>query len=1282
MRRLLSIVCCVWLLSAAVWGANSTQGTDFWVTYLRNLRAGDCSLIAAAPTDATITVTNPLTHWTTSFTVPAGETAVCNVPRAQAYNTADGTTDSKGLHVTSTAPIALYASNYADGTYDATLVLPFPALGLEYIIQTYEDKQEAAEFALVATRDNTSVTITPHARTQDGHVKNVAYTITLHAGQTYQVFCDDPASDFSGTYIRSDKPVAVFAGHTCARVPVTNDWCDHLVEQQFPTSLWGTQFAVTKAVGQQGNQVMVTAQTNNTLVHVNGVQVAVLQALQTYAFRLTDNSAFVTSSEPVSCNLYIEGARNNNLHGDPSSVTILPTEQSTREITFSTFQTYSSQTHYANIVTTRDGASSMRLDGVSVADAFVPLNGSNTWLYARLPVAHGLHTLRTTKDGFVGYLYGMGHAESYAYAIGSSIYIQDHTTNGVGGTPYLEMEVSDVQCYKKAVTFTGYTNIDYTSVLWDFGDGSTANSLTASHTYASPGAYTVRFTVIKDDYRPTTTQMIVVSDMYRDTIHAELCEGEHYSINGQTYSTTGLYTVQQSSSAACDSLVILDLKVHPVYRTEEHATFPKGSSYRWHDHRYRTAGHYYDTLTTVHGCDSITELYLTETDALVELYDTICWQPTYRFRSHDYPLPPVDGYEDRDFINYTLCYRNKSNCTAYRMHLAIVPREGGEYTVYDTISDGQTYTWFGETYAVEGTYRKVLGDNNCMQNYTLHLTVLPFPIQVIDTAFCHGDTIRWNEHFYTEPGTYQDTLFSQVGIEGIYQLNISDRRVFTRLTASVNDDSYLFDGHLLTESGTYRYTYLSSDGCDSVVTLHLGLQEPCTIHTDEYLALCDEETVIWHEQPCSPGNEYHTSYLSVEGCDSIVTLHVTALEKKQMNLSVGLCPGDYYLMGAERLTEEGTYVYHLTSRKGCDSTVTLQLYYTPSYLDTLNTFTRVNEPYSWQGTQYTETGVYTVGLVASNGCDSVKVLQLDVLPACPMDNTEHLYDTITAGLTYPFEDALYTEQGVYTHTLIGQYNCDSIRILHLTVNNLHLHSVASSDSCANNGVLTLEVDYTGLVQSVRVHFDDASREAGWRDTLMEMPPDGLIRLPITARAGHYSVTVELLFRGEVAASYTLPVTLLYPSSVLEQAWNDVVVVLTHDYNGGYDFTAFQWYEDGQALAGETGSYLYRPLTMGAAYSALLTETDGTQMMTCPLIARPQQDISLYPTVVQPRQMIHCTATTEGLVTVYNALGVLVLRTELTAGDNLFAAPETTGLYIAKIHLNDSKNDKTYKLIIR
>ena len=192
----------------------------------------------------------------------------------------------------------------------------------------------------------------------------------------------------------------------------------------------------------------------------------------------------------------------------------------------------------------------------------------------------------------------------------------------------------------------------------------------------------------------------------------------------------------------------------------------------------------------------------------------------------------------------------------------------------------------------------------------------------------------------------------------------------------------------------------------------------------------------------------------------------------------------------------------------------------------------------------------------------------------------------------------------------------------------------------------------------------------------------LLDLPVTARAGQYNATIELLFRGEVIDRYTLPIRLLYPSSVLEQAWNDVIAVLTHDYNGGYDFAAFQWFEDGHLLVGETGPYLYRPLIMGAAYSALLTQTDGTQMMTCPLIAQSQQDISLYPTIVAPRQMIQCRTSEPGTLIVYNALGTMVLQRALVAGDNILEAPDATGLHMVRIRLREATNHKTYKLIIR
>lgn len=1074
MRRVLFIWISLLLSLTACLAAPSTEGREFWLTFMRNIRQGELSLFVSARENATVTVENPNTHWTTSFAVSPGKTATCTIPRAQGYMSSNGKVESKGIHVTSTTDISLFASNYADYTYDATLVLPVTALGNNYIIQTWEDNEETAEMAIVATTP-TTVTITPHARTKDDHVKNVSYDVHLQTGEVLQVQKADEYNNFSGTYIRSDKPIAVFAGHACAKVPESNDWCDHLVEQQRPTAYWGKQFALVKTIGQQGNRIMLTARDNNTIVSLNGTQVATLNALESYAFRLTENSAYLESSEPVACFLYPEGARANDLYGDPSSVTINPFEQRIRDITFATFHTQQSASNFVNIVTTYMGAQSMTLDGKSVSAAFEPLAGTTGMRFAQLPISQGTHTLHTSEDGFVGYVYGLGYCESYAYSLGSanySFYPEEHN-----GTPldylYREIKHTDAQCYRKPVTFTALTNIDYTSIEWDFGDGATASGLTATHTYAAPGAYTVTLTVHTDKYQTSTTETVLLSDMYRDTIHAEICEGEQYDIEGQTFTYSGVYTLKQSATETCDSLVVLDLNVHPKYFLSETASFPKGSSYTWHERRFRQPGVYRDSLLSVYGCDSVYELHLTQTDEEEEMYDTICYQPTYPFHGYNFPLPSVAGYEDRTYINYTLCYADKNKCKTYRIHLAIVPREGGEYTVYDTISAGQTYTWLGNSYMHEGIYRKVIGDNACKEIYTLNLTVLPFQVEVTDTVMCHEDSIVWRGRTYRTAGTYADTVASQTGIEKIYRLNLTDRRSFYEMSVSDVTD-YEFHSRLLSVSGTYRDTLTNAAGCDSVVTLYLDIAAP--------------------------------------------------------------------------------------------------------------------------------------------------------------------YPTLTA--------------------------------------------LEVEDGCADDGVLELELFYMGVVDRVGLAFDEKAHAAGFTDTVLPMPANGIVTLPFRARAGHFTGSAALIYRDSTTAQRPFAFTLLYPSSVLEQAWNDVIAVLTYDYNGGYHFEAFQWYENGVPIQGENRSYLYRPLLMGAEYSALLTETDGTQMMTCPLIAQPQTDLTLYPTLLTPGQALYCRVSEPAEMNLYDACGNRLMHRTLPAGTNTLTAPMAEGIYIVRIQPTAAQNGRQYKLLIR
>ena len=53
------------------------------------------------------------------------------------------------------------------------------------------------------------------------------------------------ADDLSGSIVISDKPLVLYAGHHCALVPSTDDYCDHLFEQIPPSFTYGTTFLLT-----------------------------------------------------------------------------------------------------------------------------------------------------------------------------------------------------------------------------------------------------------------------------------------------------------------------------------------------------------------------------------------------------------------------------------------------------------------------------------------------------------------------------------------------------------------------------------------------------------------------------------------------------------------------------------------------------------------------------------------------------------------------------------------------------------------------------------------------------------------------------------------------------------------------------------------------------------------------------------------------------------------------------------------------------------------------------
>lgn len=142
----------------------------------------------------------------------------------------------RAFEITSDVPISVFTRESWAGNGEESSFLPVAAWGTEYTVVSWacdrfgdatKGLSDRPGFAvIVASEDNTQVTITPTTATEFGLSlgsigANQSVTITLNAYEVFMIqskinaaTIGTPASDLSGTLISSTKPVAVISGHT------------------------------------------------------------------------------------------------------------------------------------------------------------------------------------------------------------------------------------------------------------------------------------------------------------------------------------------------------------------------------------------------------------------------------------------------------------------------------------------------------------------------------------------------------------------------------------------------------------------------------------------------------------------------------------------------------------------------------------------------------------------------------------------------------------------------------------------------------------------------------------------------------------------------------------------------------------------------------------------------------------------------------------------------------------------------------------------------------------
>ena len=517
-----------------------------------------------------------------------------------------------------------------------------------------------------------------------------------------------------------------------------------------------------------------------------------------------------------------------------------------------------------------------------------------------------------------------------------------------------------------------------------------------------------------------TLHLTVNYTAYGDT-NVVVCDSyDWYEYEGLNES--GDYAHRFSNPAGCDSVAILHLTVnHSTTGIDElvacdSLTWIDGITY------YESTTTPTFTLTNAANCDSVVTLNLTinhSTTGVDELVacDSLTW------------INGITYYESTSSPTFTLT--NAANCdSVVTLNLTVNHSTIGidELVACDSLTWINGITYYESTSTPTFTLTNAA---NCDSVVTLHLTVNYTAYGDTNVVVC--DSYDWYEYEgLNESGDYAHRFSNPASCDSVVTLHLTINHSTTGVDELVACDSLTWiNGTTYYEStSTPTYTYVGGNaaGCDSTVTLHLTVNHSTT-GVDELVA-CDSLTWIngttYYESTDIPTYTYVGGAAS--GCDSVVTLHLTINHGTHNVIDTAVCGS--FVWNGETYTQSGVYTYDYSGTTGCVNTETLYLTVNPTYNVTDTRSICASElPYTWNGIVFTQAGTQTVTLSTVSGCDSVVAMTLTVnQPTTGIDEQE------ACDAFAWIDGTVYTEStNTPTFTLTNAAGCDSVVTLHLTI---------------------------------------------------------------------------------------------------------------------------------------------------------------------------------------------------------------------------------------------------------
>ena len=404
-----------------------------------------------------------------------------------------------------------------------------------------------------------------------------------------------------------------------------------------------------------------------------------------------------------------------------------------------------------------------------------------------------------------------------------------------------------------------------------------------------------------------------------DTIalNQSICRGET-TLFGFEADTSGVYVQNLQSMYGCDSTVVLDLTVYPTYNDTITAEICDNEVYTQYNFNTSEAGYHTQNLQTINGCDSIVVLNLivhpTYNDTITaEICDNEVYTQ-YNFNTSE------AGYHTQNLQTINGCD------SIVVLNLTIHPTFSD--TTIAEICSNDRYTRGGFDENTTGVfYRNLQTINGCDSIFVLDLTANPVYLDTIFAEICEGETYENFGFEASNNGIYRQYLETVKGCDSTVVLKLTVHPTYSNdLVVDICEgEEYAYNGNTYNIQGVYQTNYQTIHGCDSVINLRLNVH-PKYLQT-RYERVCLGTDYIDRDFHESEAGIYQVNYQSYRGCDSVIVLDLTVDPVYLDTINALINIGTFYNENGFFENERGTYTQYLSSEYGCDSTIVLVLDY-------------------------------------------------------------------------------------------------------------------------------------------------------------------------------------------------------------------------------------------------------------------------------------------------------------------------------------------------------------------